>query len=377
MKASILIVGDVVNTTNTNPFIDSDLIKIIRDQDYSVCNFEAPIEGVGIEFPKAGPHLAQKKETIDLLQKAGFNLLLLANNHMYDFGEEGLLNTIKEAANCGLDIVGAGLNYSDSYFPFIKEINGLKIAFINASEAQFGVLDGNNSSQGSGYAWINHYLIDETIVSLNKKVDKIIVCAHAGLENYSIPLTQWRDRYKKLIDLGADCIIGSHPHVPQGFEIYKNKPIFYSLGNFYFDTQAFVKSPDYTYSVILKITKREMSFEFIFHHKENGKVRLTTSNETAFSLDKLNSQLNNIALLEQVYLHAYHKITEKYFASIYNSLLPSDSFMEAMKKIILKFVNSSKYKKKRELLLLHLLRNETYRWVTISAIEIINKQITK
>ena len=368
MKAKIFISGDIVNTQNTIPFISNDLQKIIQEQDFSVCNFEAPIEGVGAKIIKAGPHLNQKSETIKLLETAGFNLLLLANNHIYDYGEEALVTTMQKASEANLHTIGAGLNKEDAYKPLIKEINGIKIGFINACEAQFGVLDGTNPKQGSGYAWINHQLINELIISTKKNVDKLILCVHAGLEDYPVPLYEWKERYKNLCDIGVDCIVGSHPHTPQGYEIYKNKPIFYSLGNFYFDTASFESLPDYSYSLILEITKEEINFKTIFHHKENGIVRLTKNKEESFDLDILNSQILDDKILDEVYLDAYEKITGNYFASVFNSLQFAGSFIQFIKHFIKIFFFSKKIRKRREVLLFHLIRNETYRWITQRAI---------
>ena len=373
MSVNIMFVGDIVNTTKSETFIHSDLVKIIKKQNFAVCNFEAPINENSKKIKKAGPNILQKKETIQILNKSGFNLLLLANNHIYDYGIEGLKNTLKEAKKSKLDIVGAGVCFEDAYKPIIKKINGLNIGIINACEAQFGVLDGHNLNQVSGYAWINHPLIDTSIINLKNKVDKIIVCVHAGLENYSIPLSQWKARYKNLCDLGADCIIGSHPHVPQGYEVYKNKPIFYSLGNFYFDTESFSNSMDHSYSVILKITKNDIRFELIFHYKKDGIVRIIEEKDFPIKIQELNEKLYNDNEIVKMYLNAYHNITKKYFASIYNYYLSNDSFLQLLKKTVLKFVCSKSFKLKRELLLQHLLRNESYRWVTITAIELLKR----
>lgn len=374
MSANILIVGDIVNTKKDDSFIDTKLEKIIIEQDFSICNFEAPIEGEGSIYQKVGPNISQKKETIEILKKSGFDLLLLANNHMYDYGSEGMKKTISLAKNHKLDVIGAGKSYSEAYKPLIKEINGLKIGFVNASEAQFGVLDGSNLNQSSGYAWINHPLVDESIIKLKDKVDKIIVCVHAGLENYSIPLVQWKDRYRRLCDIGADCIIGSHPHVPQGFEVYKKKPIFYSLGNFYFDSESFTNSPDYSFSVILKITKDEILFDLIYHYKKDGKVRLLNESNVPFNIQELNAQIENDIEIEKMYIDAYQDITKRMFASIYSSYLTSDTLLQLIKKTILKFVYLPKFRLRQELLLQHLNRNETYRWVTITAIDLLNRK---
>jgi hypothetical protein len=373
MEAKIFICGDIVNTKVSDSFIDTKLEKIIKEQDFAICNFEAPIEGESI-FQKAGPNISQKKETIEILKKSGFDLLLLANNHMYDYGALGLEKTISIAKEHNLEVIGAGDSYSKAYSPLIKKINGLKIGFVNASEAQFGVLDGGNLSQTSGYAWINHPLIDETIIKLKETVDKVIVCAHAGLENYSIPLVQWKERYRTLCDLGADCIIASHPHIPQGFELYKKKPIFYSLGNFYFDSLHFSKLPDYSFSVILKINKKEILFDLIYHYKKDGKVVMSNENDVPFNIQVLNDQIENVYEIEKMYIHAYHNITKKMFSSIYSSYLPNDTLVEFIKKTIRKCSYSKKIKVRREFLLQHLNRNETYQWVTVTAIELLNRK---
>ena len=374
MSANILIVGDIVNTKNKESFIDSDLQKLIKSQDYSVCNFEAPVENSGLKYPKAGPSIFQNKETIEILKKAGFNLLLLANNHIYDYGGTGLLDTIKLAKKFNLDTAGAGENFKKAYKPLIKEINGLNICFINACEAQFGVLDDNSINQSSGYAWINHPIIDKLILEYKNKVDKIIICAHAGLENYSIPLVQWKKRYRDLCNLGADCIVASHPHVPQGYEIYKNKPIFYSLGNFYFDTESFKDTLDYSFSIILNISKDKISFKPVFHHKLNGKVVLTSKEKNNISFETLNPLIENEYEIEKIYLDAYTNITKKMFTSIFNSYSSDDSLITLIKKTIYKIFTPNKIKTKKQFLLQHLNRNETYRWVTITAIELLNRK---
>lgn len=372
-NANILIVGDIVNTKNKEGFIDTDLQKLIKCQDYAVCNFEAPVQSSGLKYPKVGPSIFQNIETMEILKKAGFDLLLLANNHMYDYGETGLLETIKLAETLNFETVGAGKNFETAYKPVIKEINGLNICFINACEAQFGVLDDINIDQASGYAWINHPVIDQLILEYRKKVDKIIICAHAGLEDYSIPLVQWKKRYRVLCDLGADCIVASHPHVPQGYEIYNNKPIFFSLGNFYFDTESFEYTSDHSFSVILNITKEKISFRPVFHHKLNGKVMLTSKEEVTISFETLNPLIENEHEIEKMYKDAYLKITKQMFRSIHNSYY-ADTVKTYIKKTIFKIFTPSKIKIKKQYLLQHLNRNETYRWVTITAIELLSRQ---
>jgi poly-gamma-glutamate capsule biosynthesis protein CapA/YwtB (metallophosphatase superfamily) len=370
MSASIFISGDIMNTCRSSSFISHELKKIILSQDFAICNFEAPVEGVGYKIMKAGPNHNQKEETIRLLKNDGFDLILLANNHIYDYGEEALAYTLKVASKQKMLTIGAGLSKKDVYKPLVKEINGTKIGIINACEAQFGVLDYISSNQESGYAWINHPQIEDAIRTTKKDVDKVIVCAHAGLEDYPVPISEWKNTYKRLCDMGADCIVASHPHVPQGYEIYHDKPIFYSLGNFYFDTSSFEKSADYSFSVLLELTKEQIQFKLIYHHKENGIVGLSDKHKSPIDIDDLNNQLSNTKILDQVYLDAYHNITLPFFSSVFNSLQYSGSIFQFFKRFVKLFLYSKKFKRKRELLLLHLLRNETYRWVTQKAVQL-------
>lgn len=114
-----------------------------------------------------------------------------------------------------MDYVGTDINSEGAYRPFIKHINGIKLGIVNAAESQLGVLDYATKEDEAGYAWINHYKIDQLVVSLKEKCDTVIVFPHAGLEHYNIPQKEWRIRYQQLCDLGADAIIVSHPHVPQ------------------------------------------------------------------------------------------------------------------------------------------------------------------
>src|SRR5699024_540182 len=107
--ASIFIGGDIVNYHQRDgKVIEKELESLVQKADYAVCNFEAPISGFGNPIPKSGPHHSQLPETIEGLKSQGFDLLLLANNHIMDFGYEGLKATIDRANQAKLETLGAG-----------------------------------------------------------------------------------------------------------------------------------------------------------------------------------------------------------------------------------------------------------------------------
>lgn len=372
---TFFVCGDILNYSQPEGNICSaEMENIITSADYAVCNFEAPISGYGKPQQKSGKHHFTRPETIEGLKKHGFNLLLMANNHIMDYGTEAMKATMDRAQKYQLDTLGAGITAEEAYKPLIKEIKGIKFGMINACEAQFGVIDYFNRPNKAGYAWINHHLIDQNIINIRKECDFVIVFSHAGLENYYIPQKEWRSRYKHFCDLGADLVVGAHPHVPQGYEKYNKSLIFYSLGNFYFDSKKYIDKEDHSYALWLKFSKLNTpSFEPIYHLKKRKKV-LICPPDNGVDLDKLNS------LLETNYSYVCDKMNLEAFKSIKKNLtfslmpIPYDGqFKSTVRRILNNLIGKAKQNKK-ELLLLHILRNESYYYAAKHALEVISRE---
>lgn len=372
MTATLFVCGDVVNTRNEDQICSADLIRIISDSDYAICNLEAPIEGFGAPIIKSGVHIQNKKDTVRQLKECGFDLLLLANNHIKDFGRDGLAATIAEIERNGLEYLGAGLTFHDAYKPLIKEINGLRIGFINACEAQFGVLDGYEDDNSSGYAWINHRIIDANLRQLRSECDFVIVLPHAGLENFSVPQYQWRQRYRELCDLGADLVIASHPHVPQGYEHYKNTLIFYSLGNFYFDRGPWAHNPNRSYAVRLRLRRgRAPELEFFRHYTDTEKRKVCLDeSDSAVNIAELCQMLDgpeyesaHASMVEETYV-----LLMRYLSTVTPSF-PIGLGVRATLKELVRLITGKRKKGSKNALLLHLFRNDTYQHVFRTALE--------
>lgn len=369
--AKIFACGDIVNCRNeTGSVCSEDINEIIRQTDYAICNFEAPIKGYGTPLRKIGPHIGQRPETLKGLKDQGFNLTLLANNHIMDFGKDALLATKAEAEHSGLQTIGASDSFESAYSPLVEEIEGLKIGFINACEAQFGVIDHFERATQEGYAWINHPQIDKTILNLRHECDFIIVFAHAGLENYSIPQKEWRARYRHLCDLGADVIIGSHPHVPQGYEAHDNSFIFYSLGNFYFDAGSWNDTDDRSFAVVLDLQKGHLpNFALVQHYTKDRRVHITP--------DKMQVDIDELCEKLGTHYSRYHNIMAlKAYPSIRKNLmqslfpLPVDATIGGTFKEIAAKALGRRKKIDKHLLQLHLLRNESYYYAARHALEL-------
>ena len=215
--------------------VSSDLKELILSCDFKVVNFEVPLKPENVHLPaQKRERFFQHDDTPDFLRELGFNLFQLANNHTFDWGEEGFKKT---KAVLGDASFGAG-SYEEAYKIKIVEKNGLKIGFMSLSFAAYtGVFDDVTNHEGLGCAYINDLRVNHDIIRAKKQVDYLFVLPHDGIEYIDIPMPETIARYRDFIDYGADGVIGTHPHCPQGWEIYQGKPIFYSLGNFLFNSK--------------------------------------------------------------------------------------------------------------------------------------------
>ena len=234
----LLITGDICprgrftgSSTEFENQFGKTLLRIIDDVDISIGNLEGPVSGSNVPIKKSGPSISVDGQTPYILSSIGFDGLTLANNHIMDFGKEGLERTIKTCSDANLDTYGAGRNIEEALQPIQYKIGERKIAVLNACEREFGVAKENSP----GSAWISHPKFLLKVNNVSEQFDTVVVIAHGGIENSPLPPLSRQRQARDIIGAGADLVIGHHPHVPQGWERFKNGFICYSLGNFLFD----------------------------------------------------------------------------------------------------------------------------------------------
>ena len=325
------------------------------------CNFEGavPHEGAVIE-KTAGPAVMQGPDAAARVLDAGFNLITLANNHMMDYGAPGLDATVRALSAAAL--LGAGDTPPMGYRPYIVTVNGVKLGFLACSEKQHGVLDG---SRQAGVAWICHPRMMNDIRYLRAECDHVIVLPHAGLEDVTQPLPEWRALYRRFIDAGASAVIGSHPHAPQGYERYKRGIIVYSLGNAAWEPEEeFAERCSLLASVRFpaggepELTVRPLVFSA-------GHIRFDDSPGTAARMD----EINRVLMDDTAYHTAVAEMTEAFYRQValpdfftVTGALPGNGWQRTK--------NAAKLLLRKpalnESLLLHMLENESYRWAVCS-----------
>lgn len=243
----------------SNIIVDKELRRIISISDISIVNFEVPLKPHNANLPKVHyERFYQNDDVPFFLKSIGFNLFSIANNHLFDWGNEGY-NKTKEALQDAT--FGAG-NYDEAYSVKVVDINNKKIGFLAVTyNSRKGAFSDVLNHDGLGCAYLDNLKINHIIHEKKKVLDYLFILPHAGIEYKDAPIPELIAKYRDFIDWGADAVIASHPHCPQGWENYKGKPIFYSLGNFFFnskDTVDFVaKRPHWYESLCVLIEINE------------------------------------------------------------------------------------------------------------------------
>jgi poly-gamma-glutamate capsule biosynthesis protein CapA/YwtB (metallophosphatase superfamily) len=241
----------------SEPF--ADVQGLLKAGDVVFCNLEHPLTESEYSLdPNSKYVLRAAPEAAEGLEWAGFNLVSIANNHILDYYEAGLADTMAILEERDIAFAGSGENLEKARQMAVLEVNGKKIGLLAYTEFGDVLYEGDPPlrftawADKAGVAPLDTRLIKEDMAKAREQVDLLIVSLHWGVEDsfgvtdQQISLAHW------LVEQGADIILGHHPHWFQGIELYRGKPIVYSLGNFIFDQplpqskESFIL--DFTYS---------------------------------------------------------------------------------------------------------------------------------
>ncbi len=177
------------------------------------------------------PLVVSSEKQIRSLRNAGVNAVTLGNNHTLDCLDEGFHRMNDVLADLGIAWCGAGLNIAEAFQPVIMEARGVVLAFLGVVDKSSGPFRFAGEST-SGVAPLDTGRVCRIIKDLRRKADHVIVSPHWGEERFRIPSPEQIKQARAFVDAGASIVVGHHPHVIQGMEIYRGSPIAYSLGNF-------------------------------------------------------------------------------------------------------------------------------------------------
>ena len=225
-----------IGSTNIADGIDQRFIDLMRSMDLMWINNEfcysdrgEPLEGKMYTFRGSPSH-------VTYLDELGIDIAGLANNHVFDYGEEAFLDTLATLEGDNMPYVGAGRNIDEAKAPVYLKANGLTIAYIAASCAEYTVYTPEATATSPGILLCyDDTLVINAIREARVNADYVVVLPHWGVEHSTELESSQIDSAHAYIDAGADAVIGGHAHNLQGLEYYNGKPIFYNLGNFWFD----------------------------------------------------------------------------------------------------------------------------------------------
>lgn len=241
LRTSINIAGDFyINPSRADQqYFNRDILDLFQSTDFNIVNLESPVtRGGGYKIEKSGPYLSISEKALDHLCTLKVSAVTIANNHILDYGNSGLKNTLHSCDARGIQCVGAGETLEEARKPLILHGDGASLAIINVTEHEWSVSEGLK-------AGANPYDIPgiiHQIEQVKQQSDFVIMIIHGGQERYNLPSPRMVSQYRFLAEHGASVIIGHHTHCMSGYEVHKNVPIFYSLGNFLFTMDSDLKS---------------------------------------------------------------------------------------------------------------------------------------
>jgi len=300
--------------------IFSDFLLLLKEYDYNIVNLECPV--LELQKPnelfKTGVHLYCRPYHVKALKNAGFQLVTLANNHILDYGNEGLKSTFASCNAMNIDVVGCGRNLEEAQKPLYKNIKGRILAIVNFCENEFSIATKKQDGANPLNSVANYYQIKEA----NDNSDYVLVIIHGGHEHFQLPSPRMKELYRFFIDAGAHAVICHHAHCYSGYEIYKGFPIIYGIGNFLFNSSY--EEPNTFYEglaigLIFEDEKVQFKQYPLIQCRENYGVRFMNNEETVKnreSIEELNKVIMDDELLEKEFIKFIEKRSRFYLSSL-------------------------------------------------------------
>lgn len=377
MSIKILFTGDFcpigraaehLHKPNYGGYID-DILSVFKENDLNIVNLEAPLTDYNQGITKSGPNIKASRDSIKYLKSLNVELACLANNHIMDYGSQGLKDTIQTCTKENIETIGAGENYTLARKGIIKNIKGKNIGFYNVAENEFCTTPGKDAGANPVDLIENFH----DIQNLKKSCDFLIVIAHGGREHYQLPTPNLQKRYRFYIDAGANAVIGHHTHCYSGKEEYNKGIIFYSLGNFIFDYKKKYQKGLWTEGIMVKlILDNDLNIDYEIYPFFQGReadptLKLMNSQEKENFNNRFES-LNSIIGNQNLMHLEWTKYIESQATSYKNLAMIHNKYIRyGLEKLGLSHLLHNP--KEHQILLLNLFKCETHHEIMTNVLE--------
>ena len=323
----ILLAGDfcpcnrIVQSFNAKNYSSSlSQVKEITDEaDYSIVNFECPVvTGNSKPIEKIGPNLRCTRFGVEAINNAGFDCVTLANNDFRDFGDEGISETLQTLKEYGVEYVGGGLNIAEASRVLYKDIAGQRLAIINCCEHEFSIATDKSAGSNPLNPVQQFYAIKEA----KNNADYVLVIVHGGHEHFQLPSPRMVETYRFFVDAGADAVVNHHQHCYSGYEMYKEKPIFYGLGNFCFDDNNSIDTIWNKGYLVIFSFERLMNFQIFPYSQCSNEpiIKMLPTDSFDEKISSLNTIIANEKLLNDK-VNSYYHSCEKPCSYIFEPIM--------------------------------------------------------
>lgn len=321
-ESSIVFTGDIgfdrymYGKWDDEDLLSAEVLDFLHSADHVVTNVEGPIAEVPANTTQSG--VQQLLHTMDpaatrVLNKMKADIWNICNNHIMDAGEMGIASTLEAADKNGAQTIGAGMNIHHARKPvIIDEAGGIGLFGVGYQRACRVA----GEDKAGCFSWSDLDAIENLIKDIKKTCRWCVVVAHAGEEFTPLPSPYTRERFHKYLEMGADIVVAHHPHVPMNYETVGDKMIFYSLGNFIFDTDYQRSQFNTELGLLVKInfTEDEFTFEPMGLEIVRGPEHVVKAELPRIFVDVQEDEYNLLAPLsakvlvaatkrQQIYLH--------------------------------------------------------------------------
>jgi len=340
------------------------VVPFFKANDLNILDLECPLTKSSTKIKKTGPHIKAHPDTAAIINYLNCELVATANNHFKDYGWEGMKDTYETLKNHNIQWFGSGQNFEQASKTFFWQKDNLKFAFINVAENEWTT----TYDESPGCHPIDLVNVYNQIQEANRNADFVIVIAHGGHEHYELPSPRMKKWYRFFVDAGASAVIAHHTHIISGYEVYKEAPIFYSLGNFCFDWEGMRDLPWNKGMIVqLQFEKgKSIAFkkEFVIHNTDEVGVRLFSSEEKKI-METHQNQLNSVIADDAKLESAFNEYAKKWEPIMNTWIQPYKSILASLYK---RGFLPSIISKKKKLLYTNLVRCEAHRDILLNAI---------
>jgi poly-gamma-glutamate synthesis protein (capsule biosynthesis protein) len=310
-----------------------EVLPFFKQNDINILDLECPLTLETRGITKTGPHIKAYPKTAEILSHLYCKLVVTSNNHFKDFGYKGMLDTYDALKSYNVAWFGSGGNITEASKSYVVEIRGVKFTFINMAENEWTTT--HNEEPGCNPIDYPRALL-KIQEARDQGSDFIVVILHGGHEHYPLPSPRMKAQFRFMIDAGADAVVGHHTHIISGFEIYKGKPIFYSLGNFCFDWPQ-QRNSTWNKGLILRLIFKKGSpinfeYEFVHQNDEHIGVKLFQGS-SRIALESEISRLNQIIADDNLLYSSFQKYAQSLEALMLSRLQPyRNNYLVALNK---------------------------------------------